>query len=197
MSARSSDEVAELAAVRAVDHPGVRSRRAAPPRGGARRPSSSRQPACWWIASSSTNGTASDRRKRRADVVLPLPLAEARIATRFTDEQHCPPVHRIRAVRLVYAFDEEAPGGRELLGGKGVGLAEMTALGVPVPGRVHDHDRRLPRDDGARARCRRSSGPRSTSTSRGSRSGPGSASATRPTRSSSPCARAPPSRCRG
>jgi pyruvate,orthophosphate dikinase len=36
-------------------------------------------------------------------------------------------------VRLVYAFDEEAPGGRELLGGKGVGLAEMTALGVPVP----------------------------------------------------------------
>jgi pyruvate,orthophosphate dikinase len=36
-------------------------------------------------------------------------------------------------VRLVYAFDEDAPGGRELLGGKGVGLAEMTALGVPVP----------------------------------------------------------------
>ncbi len=36
-------------------------------------------------------------------------------------------------MRLVYAFDEEAPGGRELLGGKGVGLAEMTALGVPVP----------------------------------------------------------------
>jgi pyruvate, orthophosphate dikinase len=34
---------------------------------------------------------------------------------------------------LVYAFDEQAPGGRELLGGKGVGLAEMTALGVPVP----------------------------------------------------------------
>src|SRR4029079_12949538 len=36
-------------------------------------------------------------------------------------------------MRLVYAFDEEAPGGRDLLGGKGVGLAEMTALGVPVP----------------------------------------------------------------
>jgi pyruvate,orthophosphate dikinase len=33
----------------------------------------------------------------------------------------------------VYSFDEDAPGGRELLGGKGVGLAEMTALGVPVP----------------------------------------------------------------
>jgi pyruvate, orthophosphate dikinase len=36
-------------------------------------------------------------------------------------------------VRLVYAFDEESPGGRELLGGKGVGLAEMTALGITVP----------------------------------------------------------------
>ncbi|MEJ7568943.1 MAG: pyruvate, phosphate dikinase [Gaiellaceae bacterium] len=37
------------------------------------------------------------------------------------------------AVRYVYAFDEETTGGRELLGGKGIGLAEMTALGVPVP----------------------------------------------------------------
>src|SRR5689334_24990946 len=36
-------------------------------------------------------------------------------------------------MEFVYAFDEQAPGGRELLGGKGVGLAEMTALGVPVP----------------------------------------------------------------
>jgi pyruvate,orthophosphate dikinase len=36
-------------------------------------------------------------------------------------------------VRYVYAFDEDAPGGRELLGGKGVGLAEMTHLGIPVP----------------------------------------------------------------
>jgi len=36
-------------------------------------------------------------------------------------------------VRLVYAYDEQAPGGRELLGGKGIGLAEMTALGIPVP----------------------------------------------------------------
>jgi pyruvate, orthophosphate dikinase len=35
--------------------------------------------------------------------------------------------------RYVYSFDESAPGGRELLGGKGVGLAEMTQLGVPVP----------------------------------------------------------------
>jgi pyruvate, orthophosphate dikinase len=35
--------------------------------------------------------------------------------------------------RFVYDFDEQAAGGRELLGGKGMGLAEMTQLGVPVP----------------------------------------------------------------
>src|SRR5918911_5128746 len=35
--------------------------------------------------------------------------------------------------RYVYDFDERAGGGRELLGGKGIGLAEMTQLGVPVP----------------------------------------------------------------
>jgi pyruvate,orthophosphate dikinase len=33
----------------------------------------------------------------------------------------------------VYDFDDPAPGGRELLGGKGIGLAEMTHMGVPVP----------------------------------------------------------------
>jgi pyruvate,orthophosphate dikinase len=33
----------------------------------------------------------------------------------------------------VYDFDEPCEGGRELLGGKGVGLAEMTQLGAPVP----------------------------------------------------------------
>src|SRR6188508_2107560 len=37
-------------------------------------------------------------------------------------------------MRYVYHFDEDAAGGRELLGGKGVGLAEMTQLGIPVPG---------------------------------------------------------------
>src|SRR5256714_2162041 len=35
--------------------------------------------------------------------------------------------------RYVYDFDEPSDGGRELLGGKGLGLAEMTQLGVPVP----------------------------------------------------------------
>jgi pyruvate,orthophosphate dikinase len=37
------------------------------------------------------------------------------------------------ADRYVYDFDETSEGGRELLGGKGIGLAEMTQLGVPVP----------------------------------------------------------------
>jgi pyruvate,orthophosphate dikinase len=35
--------------------------------------------------------------------------------------------------RYVFDFDEPAEGGKELLGGKGVGLAEMTALEIPVP----------------------------------------------------------------
>jgi pyruvate,orthophosphate dikinase len=35
--------------------------------------------------------------------------------------------------RYVFDFDESAERGKELLGGKGVGLAEMTALGIPVP----------------------------------------------------------------
>ena len=36
-------------------------------------------------------------------------------------------------MRYVFDFDEESSGGRELLGGKGIGLAEMTQLGIPVP----------------------------------------------------------------
>jgi pyruvate, orthophosphate dikinase len=36
-------------------------------------------------------------------------------------------------MRYVYSFDEDSGGGRELLGGKGIGLVEMTQLGVPVP----------------------------------------------------------------
>jgi pyruvate,orthophosphate dikinase len=35
--------------------------------------------------------------------------------------------------RYVFDFDEPADRGKELLGGKGAGLAEMTALGIPVP----------------------------------------------------------------
>src|SRR5438094_1733807 len=37
------------------------------------------------------------------------------------------------ADRYVYDFEEPVAGGRDLLGGKGIGLAEMTQLGVPVP----------------------------------------------------------------
>jgi pyruvate, orthophosphate dikinase len=39
----------------------------------------------------------------------------------------------VTAQRYVYGFDEPSDGGRELLGGKGIGLAEMTQMGVPVP----------------------------------------------------------------
>src|SRR5262245_40662869 len=35
--------------------------------------------------------------------------------------------------QYVYDFDDAAAAGRELLGGKGAGLAEMTQIGVPVP----------------------------------------------------------------
>ncbi|HXV56953.1 MAG TPA: pyruvate, phosphate dikinase [Gaiellaceae bacterium] len=37
------------------------------------------------------------------------------------------------ANRYVYDFSEGAELGREVLGGKGIGLAEMTAIGLPVP----------------------------------------------------------------
>src|SRR5947209_13103890 len=52
--------------------------------------------------------------------------------------QSCGPPQRDRlrvhmADRFVYDFDEPTTGGKELLGGKGIGLAEMTQLGVPVP----------------------------------------------------------------
>ncbi|TMK33476.1 MAG: pyruvate, phosphate dikinase [Actinobacteria bacterium] len=40
---------------------------------------------------------------------------------------------RVAGHRYVYDFDEPSDGGRELLGGKGIGLAEMTQMGVPVP----------------------------------------------------------------
>jgi pyruvate, orthophosphate dikinase len=37
------------------------------------------------------------------------------------------------ANRFIYDFSESGDLGRDLLGGKGVGLAEMTAIGIPVP----------------------------------------------------------------
>jgi len=37
------------------------------------------------------------------------------------------------STRYVYDFEEDAPGGRSAVGGKGIGLSEMTRLGLPVP----------------------------------------------------------------
>ena len=41
--------------------------------------------------------------------------------------------HTRTRTSFVYSFDQTAPGGRELLGGKGLGLSEMAHLGIPVP----------------------------------------------------------------
>ncbi|HSK16725.1 MAG TPA: pyruvate, phosphate dikinase [Gaiellaceae bacterium] len=57
------------------------------------------------------------------------------------------------AMRYVYDFSEGAVLGRELLGGKGIGLAEMTAIGLPVPGGftvTTEACRAYMRDDGGR-----------------------------------------------
>ena len=90
----------------------------------------------------------------------------------------------------VYDFSEGAElGGRELLGGKGAGLAEMTNARLPGPARLHDHHRRLQRVHGARrtmpdgldGRGRGAVGARS-------RRRRASASATPTTRCSSRCA---------
>src|SRR5262245_39565794 len=40
---------------------------------------------------------------------------------------------RAMANKYVYDFSDGGGLGRELLGGKGIGLAEMTAIGLPVP----------------------------------------------------------------
>jgi pyruvate, orthophosphate dikinase len=45
----------------------------------------------------------------------------------------CETIPVLPGQRYVYDFDEPSEGGRKLLGGKGVGLAEMTQMGVPVP----------------------------------------------------------------
>src|SRR5436305_15332654 len=45
----------------------------------------------------------------------------------------CERIPLLAAQPYVYDFDEPSDGGRQLLGGKGPGPAEMTQLGVPVP----------------------------------------------------------------
>ena len=128
-------------------------------------------------------GRRSDSRRRRRSAWNPCGKSMTKI--------------RWPVTRYVYDFDETTDGGRELLGGKGIGLAEMTQLGVPVPAGftiTTDACRAYMREGGAaggaRGRDRRAHHD-------SSRSGPASASATPPTRCSSPSARAPPSRCPG
>ena len=100
--------------------------------------------------------------------------------------------------RYVYDFDDAAAAGRELLGGKGAGLAEMTQIGVPVPAgftittdacRAYMREgKRMPAgleaeidEHVAQPRGARRQAPRRS----------------RRIRFSSRCARAPRSRCRG
>ena len=46
--------------------------------------------------------------------------------------------------KYVYDFSEGNKDMKDLLGGKGANLAEMTNMGLPVPHGLHDHDRGLP-----------------------------------------------------
>ena len=95
-------------------------------------------------------------------------------------------------MRYVYGFDESDGGGRELLGGKGVGLAEMTELGIPVPAGFTI----------TTEACRASTAqdgdlPDGLMDWAAWRSGRASDSVTRSTRCSCPYAPAPRSRCPG
>ena len=47
--------------------------------------------------------------------------------------------------KYVYDFSEGNKDMKDLLGGKGANLAEMTNMGLPGPARVHDHHRGVPR----------------------------------------------------
>ena len=47
------------------------------------------------------------------------------------------------ADKYVYDFSEGNKDMRELLGGKGANLAEMTSIGLPGAARLHHHDRGL------------------------------------------------------
>jgi pyruvate,orthophosphate dikinase len=46
--------------------------------------------------------------------------------------------------KYVYDLIEGHKELKDLLGGKGANLAEMTRLGLPVPPGFHDHDRGVP-----------------------------------------------------
>src|SRR4051812_47841244 len=76
--------------------------------------------------------------RRRGGVRRPRPATSSRsgragrppMATMW---RLCTPHKIARAMPLVYDFDDPTAGGKDLLGGKGAGLAEMTQLGIPVP----------------------------------------------------------------
>ena len=101
------------------------------------------------------------------------------------------------STKWVYDFSEGSKDQKDLLGGKGANLAEMTNLGPARPARLHDHHRRLPLLPGARRHARRSSTPRSPSTWPRSRRPWARPSATRPTRCWCRCAPGPRRRCPG
>ena len=198
VSARSSGEVAELAAV---------AHRRSPMRRRATIGSTSAAKLVGVQLASNRAGGGSRPARRTARRAAPASRApERRVAAAARGREDddplaspadSSPAHRIRAVRLVYAFDEEAPGGRELLGRQGDRARRDDGARRARPGRVHDHHRRVPRDDETGRGAGRALAARSTSTSRGSRSARASGSATRPTRCSSRSARERRSRCPG
>ena len=60
----------------------------------------------------------------------------------------------------VFDFTQGNKDQKDLLGGKGANLAEMTKLGLPVPPGFHHHHRGLPGVPGAGQRTGRRSGYR-------------------------------------
>ena len=61
--------------------------------------------------------------------------------------------------RYVYDFTQGDKDQKDLLGGKGANLAEMTRLGSAGPARLHHHHRGLPGVPGAGQRAGRAAGP--------------------------------------
>src|SRR5215831_8774160 len=55
------------------------------------------------------------------------------VISEHADEYAAPLWETAGRMGYLYDFDEPSDGGRDLLGGKGIGLAEMTQLGLPVP----------------------------------------------------------------
>ena len=98
----------------------------------------------------------------------------------------------------VYDFAQGNKDQKDLLGGKGANLAEMTNLGLPVPPGLHDHHRGLPRLPRGRRAARRAWPSEIAEHLARARGGDGhAASATPTTRCWSASAPAPSSRCPG